>query len=105
MSLGLGDAVPGDQVVVEFVAQAGGGGRDDEAVLPDDRRLEDFPVELREGFDAFLDQEVGGAHVHLDRRGGGEGAAPYVGRDMRVVGLGQGGDLPALRGAGRSGRR
>ena len=49
----------GDASFVEFVAEAGGGGWDDAAVLPDDRLGEDVAVELGEGLDPLLDQEVG----------------------------------------------
>ena len=66
------DEVGGDPFFVELVAEARGRRRDDVAVLPDDRVFQDLAVELGEGLDALLDQEVGRAHVDVDRRRGRE---------------------------------
>ena len=71
-----------DAFFVQFVAEAGGGRGDDVAVLPDDRFGQDVAVELGEGLDALLDEEVGRAHVDVDRRGGGERAAPHMRGDV-----------------------
>ncbi len=79
----------GRGLLVEFDAQARGARRDDVALLPADRHLQDLGVEAAPGPDALLNQEVGRAGADLDMGGAFDGAAVEVRGDLGVVGLGQ----------------
>ena len=61
----LGNELGGDEVLFQFVAEAGGSRGDDVAVPPDDRLGQDVAVELGEGLNALLDEEVARAHVDV----------------------------------------
>ena len=86
-------------LLVEFDTKARLGGRDDVAVLPADRFLENLGVEAVEAADALLDQKVRAARIHLDVGRGLDGAALEMRRDLRVVRLRHASDLPRFQNA------
>src|SRR5947209_19636182 len=78
---------------VELDAEAGRGRRDDVAVLPAYRRLQDLGVEAAPILDAFEDQEIRRAGADLDIGGALDRAAIEMRRDLRVMRFGHAGDL------------
>src|SRR5690349_16897067 len=87
----------GGDLLVELDAEARRGGRDDVAVLPCDRSLQDLGVEAAPVEDSLENEEVRAAGAELDVGGADHGAAVQVRRDLRVVRLGQRGDLLPLQ--------
>src|SRR5215468_3107899 len=83
--------------LVELDAEAGLGGRDDVALLPADRLLQDLGVETAPGLDALEDEEVRAAGGEMDVGGALDRTAIEVRRNLCIVGLGHAGDLLGLQ--------
>src|SRR4029079_8428192 len=92
-------------LLVELDAEAGLAWRNDIALLPADRLLQYFRVKAAPGLDAFEDEEIGKRGGEVDIGGALDGTAIKVRRDLRIMGLGHGGDLLRLHDAADAAER
>src|ERR1700677_3573759 len=84
-------------VLVQLDAESRLVGRDDVAVLPADRLLQELGLKTVPTLDALQDQEIRAARRELDVRGADDRPAIEMRRDLRVVRLGHPGDLLGLQ--------
>src|SRR5215468_1599828 len=105
MDLGAVVGMGAGDLLVELDAEAGLGGRDDAALLPADRLLQDLGVEAAPGLDALEDEEIRAAGSEMDVGRALDRTAIEMRRDLRVVGLGHAGDLLRLEQAADAAER